>query len=69
MAVMFEVSRRSIAAERTREPGQSAERVLTTFAELRRGEPAKAVAYLERAYQQEERAERARHRERGGITR
>jgi Ti-type conjugative transfer relaxase TraA len=69
MAVMFEVSRRSIAAERTREPGQSAERVLTTFAELRREEPAKAVAYLERAYQQEERAELARHRERGGMTR
>jgi len=69
MAIMFEISRRSIAAERTREPGQAAEQVLTRYAELRREEPAKAVAYLERSYQQEERAELARHRERGARTR
>ena len=69
MATMFEVSRRSIAAERTRGPGEAADRVLTTYAELRREEPAKAVTYLERSYQQEERAELARTRERGARTR
>jgi Ti-type conjugative transfer relaxase TraA len=69
MAALFEAHRTEIAAEQTRDPGEDAERVLTAYAELRREEPAKAVVYLELSYQQEERAQLARTRERGGMTR